>query len=89
VPLDVIRPLIRADATVDVWYRTNIVFYARPARAEAIMAGLTARHLANLDLPGQIEIVGLKRTAAQFLGSTRTLVDWTMRRAQQRLQSTR
>jgi hypothetical protein len=53
------------------------------------MAGLRAEHLASPDLPGQIEVVGLKRAAAQFLGSTRTLVDWTMRRAKQRLQSTR
>jgi len=41
--------------------------------------------MANLDLPGEMEIVGLKRATEQFLDSSRLLASWTMFRAQQRL----
>jgi hypothetical protein len=80
VPLDVIRPLIRSDAKVEVWYRTNMVLYARPPQAATIMAKLKAPHLANLDLPGEIEIVGLKRAAAQFLDSMNSSSRASLRR---------
>ena len=46
-----------------------------------ILAGLKAEHLASLDLPCQVEIIGFKRALAQFLDSTTTLVEWTIQRA--------
>jgi len=85
MPLDVIRPIVQANATVEVWYRTNVVLYARPEQGLKILGNLKREHLANLDLPGHLEIVGLKRAVAQFLDSTKTLVDWTVRRTTQRL----
>ena len=85
IPLDVIRPLVSTNVKVEVWYRTNVILYARPEQAMTILAGLKRGHLTNLDLPCHIEIVGLKRAAAQFLDSAKTLVDWTIRRATQRL----
>ena len=85
MPLDVIRPIVQSDARVEVWYRTNVILYARPEQGLAILANLKTEHLANLDLPCHMEIVGLKRAATQFLDSTKTLVDWTIRRTTQRL----
>ena len=84
-PFDVVRPLIRSNRAVEWWYRTNVVLYVKATEAERIMANLQTKHLANLDLPGEMEIVGLKRVTEQFLDSSRLLASWTMFRAQQRL----
>jgi len=84
-PFDVVRPLIRSNRAVEWWYRTNVVLYVKATEAERIMANLQTKHLANLDLPGEMEIVGLKRATEQFLDSSRLLAWWTMFRAQQRL----
>jgi cyclopropane fatty-acyl-phospholipid synthase-like methyltransferase len=85
MPLDIIRPIVQSDARVEVWYRTNVLLYARPEQGLKILANLKREHLANLDLPCHLEIVGLKRAATQFLDSTKTLLDWTIRRTTQRL----
>lgn len=85
MPLDVIRPLVQLDQTIAVWYRTNVVLYARPEQGLSILMNLKRKHLSNLDLPCQIEIVGLKRAASQFWGSTKTLLHWTMLRSAGRL----
>jgi cyclopropane fatty-acyl-phospholipid synthase-like methyltransferase len=85
MPLDIIRPIVQQDARVEVWYRTNVILYARPEQGLRILANLKREHLANLDLPCHLEIVGLKRAATQFLDSTKTLLDWTIRRTTQRL----
>jgi cyclopropane fatty-acyl-phospholipid synthase-like methyltransferase len=85
MPLDIIRPIVQSDLTVQVWYRTNVLLYARPEQGLKILANLKRVHLANLDLPCHLEIVGLKRAAAQFMNSTKTLFDWTMRRTTERL----
>ncbi len=71
MPLDIIRPIVQSDARVEVWYRTNVILYARPGEGLKILANLKREHLANLDLPYHLEIVGLKRAATQF---------WTARR---------
>lgn len=85
MPLDVIRPIIQSDQTIQVWYRTNMILYARPERGLPILMNLKRKHLTNLDLPNHMEIVGFKRAAAQFLDSTTTLLHWTMQRTKERL----
>jgi hypothetical protein len=73
MPLDIIRPIVQSDARLEVWYRTNVVLYARPGEGLKILANLKREHLANLDLPCHLEIVGLKRGHA-ILDSTKTLL---------------
>jgi cyclopropane fatty-acyl-phospholipid synthase-like methyltransferase len=85
MPLDIIRPLAQSDKTIEVWYRTNLILYARPEQGLSILMNLKRNHLANLDLPCHTEIVGYKRAARQFVNSTKTLLHWTMRRASERL----
>jgi cyclopropane fatty-acyl-phospholipid synthase-like methyltransferase len=85
MPLDVIRPIVQLDQTIEVWYRTNVVLYARPEQGLPILMNLNRKYLTNLDLPCHMEIVGVKRAAAQFLDSTKTLLHWTMRRTTERL----
>ena len=85
MPLDVVRPIIQSDNTVKVWYRTNMVLYARPEQGLPILMNLKQKHLTNLDLPCHKEIVGLKRAVFQFWESTKTLLHWTMIRSAERL----
>jgi hypothetical protein len=61
------------------------LLFARPEQGLPILMNLNRKYLTNLDLPCHMEIVGLKRAAAQFLDSTKTLLHWTMRRATERL----
>jgi hypothetical protein len=81
---DVIRPIVKSDQTIEMWYRTNVILYARPEQSLSILMNLKRKHLTNLDLP--METVGVKMASSQFLGSTKTLLHWTMRRTLQRLQ---
>jgi hypothetical protein len=85
IPLDIIRPIARSDQSIEVWYRTNVILYARPEKGVTILMNLKRKHLTNLDLPNHMEIVGLKRAAGQFLDSTKTLFNWSMRRTTERL----
>jgi cyclopropane fatty-acyl-phospholipid synthase-like methyltransferase len=78
MPLDVIRPIVQSDQTIDVWYRTNIVLYARPEQGLSILTNLKTKHLAHLDLPCHMEIVGLKSAVSHFWDSTKTLFHWIM-----------
>jgi SAM-dependent methyltransferase len=85
MPLDIIRPIIQLDQTIQPWYRTNVILYARPEQGLSILMNLKRRHLTNLDLPNHMEIVGFQRAAAQFLDSTKTLLHWMMKRTTERL----
>ncbi|HEY8005334.1 MAG TPA: methyltransferase domain-containing protein [Methylocella sp.] len=76
MPLDVIRPIVQSDPTIEVWYRTNIVLYARPEEGLSILTNLKTKHLAHLDLPCRTEIVGLKRAISHFWDSTKILLHW-------------
>jgi SAM-dependent methyltransferase len=84
MPLDIIRPIIKLDQTIQSWYRTNVILYARPEQGLPILKSLKGKHLTNLDLPNHLEIVGVKRAAGQFLESTKTLFYWTTKRTTER-----
>ena len=70
MPLDVIRPLVQLDQTIAVWYRTNVVLYARPEQGLSILMNLKRKHLSNLDLPCQIKLLG-SRGLLPNLGAAR------------------
>jgi cyclopropane fatty-acyl-phospholipid synthase-like methyltransferase len=85
IPLDIVRPILRLNSAVEVWYRTNSVVYARPKEGLSLLAKLSNDHLANLDLPCHSEAVGLKRAAAQFTHSAKVLAHWAKQRTMERL----
>ena len=85
MPLDVIRPVISTNRSVDFWYRTNTVLYAKPETCFDILKKVDRRHLTNLDLPRIVEIVGLKRASEDFARSARSLFHWMKVRALERL----
>ena len=85
MPLDLVRPVIRNRNQIDYWYRTNIVLYAEPKQAEFILKNSNIENFRNLDLPRQIEIIGLKEARKHFMLGTRSLYYWTSRRLMERL----
>jgi cyclopropane fatty-acyl-phospholipid synthase-like methyltransferase len=85
IPLDIIRPIIRDNDDVAVWYRTNAILYARAELGLKILSGLKQPQLSNLDLPCELEAVGLRRASSQFLHYAKNLAFWTKVRISQRL----
>ncbi len=86
-PLDIVRPIAQSNSTIEIWYRTNVILYARQEQALSILMNLKQKHLTNLDLPNHTEIVGLKMATTQFLESTKTLFNWAVRRTREHLRS--
>lgn len=85
VPLDFIRPAIRGNGNVEIWYRTNMVLYVHQARVGQLLQNATLDHLGSLDLPRTTEIIGYKEARHHLLHSARHFLYWTRRRVSERL----
>lgn len=85
VPLDLIRPVIQHNENIEVWYRTNIVLYAKQPCVGQLLKNVTAANLRTLDLPRKVEIIGFKEAKQHLLHSARHFLHWTKKRALERV----
>jgi SAM-dependent methyltransferase len=85
LPLDVVRPVIAHNKSVNTWYRTNTMLFAEKERAFALLKTASQAQLANLDLPWHCEAVGLKNATASFLSYAANLLYWSRYRLREKL----